>query len=89
MVVILFLLLLAAVAGVLGAVLKAVVFLVLTVVLTLTVLGLAAIYALRRKLKQVAQELGTAGRTQVHVGSPQPRGGDGGAGLPSPRDDRY
>jgi membrane protein implicated in regulation of membrane protease activity len=87
-VVILFLLLLAAIAGVLGAVLKAVAFIVLTAVLTAVVLGTLAVYALRRKLERVTQRLEPpAGQTRIHVGEPHARREPG--GLPGPRDDRY
>ncbi len=82
------LLLLAAVFGVLGAVLKAVVFLVITTVLGVTVLGAFAWWALQRKAReihadydrQIAQQRVT--RYRVNEASREPEH------LP-PRDDRY
>jgi len=82
------LLLLAAVFGVLGAVLKAVAFLVITGVLTVTVLGAFAWCAFKRKAReihteydrQIAQQRVT--RYRVNEASREPEH------LP-PRDDRY
>lgn len=82
------LLLLAAVFGVLGAVLKAVAFLVITTVLAVTVLGVFAWWAFKRKAReihadydrQIAQQ--RVARYRVNEASREPEH------LP-PRDDRY
>jgi hypothetical protein len=83
---ILILLLLAAIFGILGAVLKAVAFLVITTLLTITVLGALAWWGLKRKARELQR------------GLDQGRSGGGGTvfrpneadpGLPSTRDDRY
>lgn len=82
------LLLLAAAFGVLGAVLKAAAFLVITCVLTVTVLGALAWWALTRKAReltdhydrQITQQRATRYRVNEAQREPQ--------NLP-PRDDRY
>ena len=86
MVFILILLLLAAIFGILGAVLKAVAFLVITGLLTITVLGALAYWALKRKARQFQREM-ESGSTG---GSPrfQPNEADP-TQLPPTRDDRY
>ena len=89
MVVILFLLLLAAIAGVLGAVLKMVFFLVLTAMLTAAFLTAAGVYAFKRKLRQVSQVSRPAGHTRIDVGTPRPGYRREGGTLPPSRDDRY
>jgi Kef-type K+ transport system membrane component KefB len=71
---ILVLLVLAAAFGVLGAVLKATVFLVLTVLLTVSVLAVVGWYALRWQVRRVTRDL---------VGRRDERD------LPPPVDDRY
>lgn len=82
---ILILLLLAAVFGVLGAVLKAVAFLVLTALLTITVLGALAWWGLRRSARRFQreydQQLGGGGPTYRPNEADDPE-------LPT-RDDRY
>ena len=87
-VIILVLLLLAAVLGVLGAVLKAVAFLVITAVLTITVLGALAWWGLKRKAHELRAEYDaqiTQQRvTRYRVNEAQRDPGH----LPS-RDDRY
>jgi len=84
---VLILLLLAAVFGVLGAVLKTVAFLVITATLTVTVLGFLAWWGVKRSAKkfaadydkQIAQRRVTEYRTnEENPGS-----------LPPGRDDRY
>ena len=82
------LLLLAAVFGVLGAVLKAVAFLVITGVLTVTVLGAFAWWAFKRKAREIQTEYDRqitqqrATRYRVNEAQREPQN------LP-PRDDRY
>lgn len=82
------LLLLAAVFGVLGAVLKAVAFLVITGILTATVLGAFAWWAFKRKAREIQAEYERqitqqrATRYRVNEASREPQN------LP-PRDDRY
>lgn len=89
MVVILFLLLLAAIAGVLGVVLKTALFLVLTAMLTAAFLTAVGVYAFKRKLRQMTQGTSPAGQTRIHVGTPRTSDEREGGALPSPRDDRY
>ena len=87
-VLILVLLLLAAAFGVLGAVLKAVAFLVITAVLTITLLGALAWWGLKRKAdefrsqvdRQITQQRVTRYRVNEAQRDPEH--------LP-PRDDRY
>jgi hypothetical protein len=84
MVVLIFLLLLAAVAGVLGTVLKAFAFVAVTVVLAAILLAVIAWYGVKYKLGKIERGLGQ-GRTDVQIGRPrreQER-------LPGRRDDRY
>ncbi|HJR98700.1 MAG TPA: hypothetical protein VJ979_12425 [Actinomycetota bacterium] len=87
-VVVLILLFLAAVFGVLGEVLEAVAFLVITAVLTAVVLGALAWWALRRKVRQFRSEIDSqlteqrVTRYRVNEADRDP------AHLP-PRDDRY
>jgi membrane protein YqaA with SNARE-associated domain len=82
------LLLLATAFGVLGAVLKAVAFLVVTVVLTVSVLGAIAWWALTRKARELSADLDRQFAQQrvtgyrVNEAQREPRT------LP-PRDDRY
>jgi hypothetical protein len=84
---ILILVLLAAAFGVLGAVIKAAAFLVLTVLLTVTALVAIAWYGFKRQVRRWEQE-GIAGGSQVRTWSwghrPEPPPRD----LPS-HDDRY
>jgi peptidoglycan/LPS O-acetylase OafA/YrhL len=84
--VILLLVLLAAAFGVLGAVLEAAAFLVLTILLTVTVLAAIGWYAFKRQIRRWERE-GAAGATQVRTRSwgqrPKPT-----RDLPS-HDDRY
>ena len=81
MVVLLFLLLLAALAGVLGLVLKITLVIVLTVILSLTVLTPVAWFALRRQWRKLDRRYGL-GSTSISVGRPA-------RDLPATRDDRY
>ena len=55
--VLLFLVLIAAAFGVLGAVVKATVFIVLTIVMTVLVLGFIAFLLLRRQARRIEQDL--------------------------------
>ena len=88
-VLVLILLLLAAVFGVLGAVLKAVAFLVLTAVLTVTVLVALAWWGIRRKAREFQaeydREITQQRSTRYRVNEAQRQTGD----LPPHRDDRY
>jgi peptidoglycan/LPS O-acetylase OafA/YrhL len=81
--VILILVLLAAAFGVLGAVIKAVAFLVLTILLTLAALAAMVWYGFRHQIRRWERESGlrTRSRRDTAAGEP-PRG------LPT-RDDRY
>jgi uncharacterized protein (DUF58 family) len=83
---VLILLLLAAVFGILGAVLKAVAFLVLTAILTITVLGALAWWGLKRSARQFQREY----QRQMAEGEPtyRPNEASGDDELPG-RDDRY
>jgi hypothetical protein len=83
---ILILLLLAAVFGVLGAVLKAVAFLVLTAILTITVLAALAWWGLKRSARQFQREY----QRQMSASEPTFRANEasGNDELPT-RDDRY
>jgi hypothetical protein len=82
---ILILLLLAAVFGILGAVLKAVAFLVLTAILTVTVLGALAWWGLKRTTRQFQREY----QQQMTSGRPTYRPNEAGDGELPTRDDRY
>jgi hypothetical protein len=82
---ILILLLLAAVFGILGAVLKAVAFLVLTSILTVTVLGALAWWGLKRTTRQFQREY----QQQMTSGRPTYRPNEAGEGELPTRDDRY
>ncbi|HWC70828.1 MAG TPA: hypothetical protein VG993_06670 [Actinomycetota bacterium] len=88
-VVILILLLLAAVFGVLGAVLQAVAFLVLTAVLTAVVLGALAWWGLKRKVREFQAEVDKqlteqrVTRYRVNEAERDP------SALPPQHDDRY
>lgn len=81
MIVLLFLLLLAALAGVLGLVLKITLVIVLTVILSLLVLTAIAWFALRRQLRKLDRRYGLS-NTSITVGRPA-------RDLPATRDDRY
>lgn len=82
---ILILLLLAAIFGILGAVLKAVAFLVITGLLTITVLAALAYWALKRSAKRYQREMEAGGRGDVRF---RPNEADP-TQLPPTRDDRY
>lgn len=82
--VILILLLLAAAFGVLGAVLKAAVFIVLTVLLSITLLVAIGWYALKHQARKLAAEF-DARSAETRVEQQRRGGGE----LPPPRDDRY
>jgi high-affinity Fe2+/Pb2+ permease len=88
-VLVLILLLLAAIFGVLGAVLKAAAFLVLTVLLTVTVLAALAWWGIKRKTREFQaeydREITQQRSTRYRVNEAQREAGD----LPPPRDDRY
>lgn len=88
-VLVLILLLLAAAFGVLGAVLEAVAFLVLTVVLTITVLVALAWWGFKRKAREFRaeydREVGQQRSTRYRVNEAQREADE----LPPPRDDRY
>ena len=79
---ILILVLLAAAFGVLGAVVKATAFLVLTILTTLAVLGLVAWYGIRSQLRRWQHEAAGGGSQSWISTSDRPRD------LPS-HDDRY
>jgi len=81
MVVLLFLLLLAALAGVLGLVLKITLVIVLTVVLSLIALTAIAWFTIRHQWRKLDQRYGTS-TTSISVGRPT-------RDLPTSRDDRY
>lgn len=87
MVVFLFLLVLAALAGVLGTVLKITLLIVGAIVLGLVVAGVAAGWALRKRIGKLGERL-QGSTTQIDVGSPRRAGSGGGSENPS-RDDRY
>ncbi len=83
---ILILLLLAAILGVLGAVLKAAAFLVITLLLTITVLGALAYWAIKRKAREFQREIdrrSTSGSARFQPNEADP------TQLPHTRDDRY
>jgi cell division protein FtsL len=82
--VILILLLLAAAFGVLGAVLKAAVFIVLTVLLSITLLAAIGWYALKHQARKLTAEFDA--RSAERREEQQRRDG---SELPPPRDDRY
>jgi uncharacterized protein (DUF58 family) len=82
--VILILLLLAAAFGALGAVLKAAVFVVLTVLLSVTLLVVIGWYALKHQARKLASEF-DARAADARVKEQRRDGGE----LPPPRDDRY
>ena len=88
-VLVLILLLLAAAFGVLGAVLEAVAFLVLTVMLTVTVLVALAWWGFKRKARefraQYDREISQQRSTRYRVNEAQREADE----LPPPRDDRY
>jgi Family of unknown function (DUF6479) len=88
-VLVLILLVLAAVFGVLGAVLKAVAFIVITLVLTVTVLAALVWWGIKRKAREFQadydRELTRQRATRYRVNEAQREPGD----LPPPRDDRY
>lgn len=82
---ILILLLLAAIFGVLGAVLKAAAFLVITLLLTITVLGALGYWALKRKAREFQRQIeqgSTSGSTRFQPNEADPT-------QLSHRDDRY
>jgi hypothetical protein len=80
MVVLLFLLLLAALAGVLGLVLKITLVIVLTAILSIAALIAIAWFGLRHQVRKLQRE-GAVTRTTIRIGRPT-------RNLPS-RDDRY
>ncbi len=80
---ILILVLLAAAFGVLGAVIKAAAFIVLTILLTITALGAIVWYSFRAQLRRWERSGGGEVGTRTWG-----RGADGPRDLPS-RDDRY
>jgi hypothetical protein len=80
-VVLLFLLLLAALAGVLGLVLKITLVIVLTVVLSISALIAIAWLGFRHQVRKFQRE-GAGTHTTIRIGRPA-------RDLPAPRDDRY
>jgi hypothetical protein len=81
MIVLLFLLLLAALAGVLGLVLKITLVIVLTVILSIGTLIAIAWFGLRHQVRKLQREA-TVTRTTITTGRPT-------RDLPATRDDRY
>jgi hypothetical protein len=88
MVVLVFLLILLAIAGLLGTVLKAVVFLILAGVLGLTALAFGGYLAFKHAVRKAQRELDRAS-TEVKVGRIYRTGTTDPGTLPSGRDDRY
>jgi hypothetical protein len=89
--VLLFLLVLAALAGVLGLVLKITLVVVLTLILSVVLLATLAWLWIRhqwKKIQQEAQLQGTARSTTIQVGDPV-RGSTEPLPEPGRRDDRY
>jgi positive regulator of sigma E activity len=84
---VLILLLLAAIFGILDAVLKTVAFLVITAILTVTVLGLIAWWVVKRSAKKFAadydQQVSHKRVTEYRANEADP------GSLPPGRDDRY
>jgi hypothetical protein len=83
---ILILLVLAALFGVLAAVVKAVAFVVLTILLTITVFAAFGWWALKRQVRKFTDQL-DAQTADHRVAERHPT--DGGGELPPSRDDRY
>jgi hypothetical protein len=83
---ILILLVLAAIFGILGLVVKAVAFVVLTITLTVVVLVAVAWYALKHQTRKLSHDLDD--RIADRRATEFYREDDGGE-LPPPRDDRY
>ena len=81
---ILILLVLAALFGVLAAVVKAVAFIVLTILLTITVFAALGWWALKRQVRKVADQLDAQTPERPVAGRDRQDGE-----LPPPRDDRY
>lgn len=88
MVVLVFLLVLLAIAGLLGTVLKAVAFLVLAGTLAIAALALGGYLAFRRAVRSAQRELDRAS-TEVKVGRIYRNATTDPGSLPSGRDDRY
>jgi len=82
---ILILLLVAAIFGILGAVLKAVVFLVITALLTITVLGAIAWWGIRRSARKFSAEY----TRQMNEHAAYRENEAGRQPLPPHHDDRY
>jgi positive regulator of sigma E activity len=82
---ILILLVLAALFGVLAAVVKAVAFIVLTILLTITVFAALGWWALKRQVRKVADQLDAQTAERRVADRDRQSGGE----LPPPRDDRY
>jgi hypothetical protein len=81
MIVLLFLLLLAALAGVLGLVLKITLVIVLTIALSFLALAALAWFAIRHQWRKLDRQYGLS-KTSISVGRPT-------RDLPASRDDRY
>jgi cobalamin biosynthesis protein CobD/CbiB len=81
---ILILLVLAALFGVLAAVVKAVAFIILTILLTITVFAALGWWALKRQVRKVADQLDAQSAERPVAGRDRQDGE-----LPPPRDDRY
>lgn len=88
MLVLIFLLVLLAVAGLLGAFLKAIAFVILAGVLALAALAFGGYLALRHVVRKAERELDRA-TTDVKVGRVYRTGAQDPGSLPSGRDDRY
>lgn len=88
MLLLVFLLVLLAIAGLLGTFLKAVAFLVLAGVLALAALAFGGYLALRHVSRKAARELDRAS-TDIRVGRVYRHGTADPSSLPSDRDDRY
>jgi type II secretory pathway pseudopilin PulG len=86
MLVLIFLLVLAAIAGVLGLVLKITLVVVLTVILATIALAAIAWFAVRHQWKKIQREA-NANASTIDVG--RPVRSDGSQPLPGTRDDRY
>jgi uncharacterized protein (DUF58 family) len=84
--VILVLLVLAAIFGILGMVVKAVAFVVLTITLTVVVLIAVAWYALKHQARKLSHDVDAR---MAERRATEFYGDDDGGELPPPRDDRY
>jgi hypothetical protein len=88
MLLLVFLLVLLAIAGLLGTFLKAIAFLVLAGVLAITALAVGGYLAVRHVARKAERELDRAS-TDIRIGRIYRDGTDDPGSLPSGRDDRY